>query len=340
MSSFSSYIGDFTKLLGEYKENVNVSSWEGPSYDKFKSQTNDFYVEYSSSIKSQMTSFSNACDTYETYEKKKTIRNNLASQLSLITVETKKANAIRTIDELDRQLDPLATKIRSLLDAAADTSFESSSQSYSVTVPNIDSDYVSSYEDVASSSPIHFSSGLGDMANGEKYFQAQGNGENCGMTAFLVGVNTLLGENKYTDNVGEWANYGSYSEAIGWNSGNGQAQRWLNDHGLSDDIEITGVYNVFSREQLCEHLDNGEVVVSSSGGSIPIFKRNDGSKATYAGHYVMFYKGEDGNVYANDSSVGTSNQGAGVLYTDEDLDAFFSSPTTGNHGSLSMKRVA
>ena len=46
----------------------------------------------------------------------------------------------------------------------------------------------------ASGMNSNFSSTAAGAENGQNFWQVQQNQENCGMTAFLVGVNTLLGE--------------------------------------------------------------------------------------------------------------------------------------------------
>ena len=141
MSSFSSYIGDFTGLLDKYKDEVDVSSWEGPSYDNFVSQKNAFY-DASSSIEKQMDSFSKACDTYETYKKTKEERDALDIQRSKTPIKNenfkKLSNLNEAIARYDEKLNKYAIQIRDLLAAAsADPPFEPSSQTYNVTVPNI-----------------------------------------------------------------------------------------------------------------------------------------------------------------------------------------------------------
>jgi len=311
-SGFSSY-SSATSGLG--------SSWKGPSFDSLSGKMEDFVGEFKAAISGEMSAFADACDAYEKY---------VQACNNLKTAEANVAEAIRVKDasaqadwegkanDYRRQKEDYAEQIKASLMAAASTKLEATALSAS---------------SISGATGGQTAAAAG-AANGQQYWQVQQNGENCGMTAFMVAVNTVLGENKYTNNAEEWENYGCYSEAIGF-SGCDQAQTWVNDHGLSDKVVVTGVQNVNSKEELYEHLNKGEVVVSSSGGA-NIFKRNDGSYENYAGHYITFYRTENGNVYANDSSVGDPSLASGVEYTPEDLDNWFAAP--GNHGSITVAR--
>ena len=166
--------------------------------------------------------------------------------------------------------------------------------------------------------------------NGADFHQTQQSGENCGITSLMVAVNMLLGENRFTDNVGEWNSLGSYTEAIGWTGGGDQAQHWIESKGIQDQVEVTSVESVHNTQDLMAHLEAGEVVVASASGAV--FKRNDGSKVSL-NHYICFYLGTDGNVYANDSSAGADQAGS-VYYSAGDLDAFFSA---GSNGSITVR---
>ena len=164
---------------------------------------------------------------------------------------------------------------------------------------------------------------------GYKFWQVQGNSVNCGATAFTVAVNTLLGKAEY-NNVDVWNQMGSYSEAIG-EGGSTQAQNWINSQGLQDEIEVIGVDNINTPEKLIEVLENGGIAVVSAGGQV--FKHNDGSKASYSGHYIEFYATENGSCYANDSASRNQANQAGVEYTYEDLQQFFAN----YHNSVAIK---
>ena len=311
-SGFSSY-SSATSSLG--------SNWQGPSYDNFIGQVEDFVGEFKATISGEMSAFADACEAYEqyiqAYNNQKTAEGNVAE-----AIRVKDASAQSTwegkVTEYKTAKEGFAEQIKASLTAASSSKLDATS--------------LSGGSIGGSASPNSAAAGA---ANGQQYWQVQQNGENCGMTAFMVAVNTALGDNKYTNNAEEWANYGSYSEAIGF-SGCDQAQTWVNDHGLSDKIKVTGVQNVNTKEELYNHLNKGEVVVSSSGGA-NIFKRNNGSYDYYDGHYITFYKTSNGNVYANDSSVGDPALASGVEYTPEDLDNWFAAP--GNHGSITVART-
>ena len=311
-SGFSSY-SSATSGLG--------SSWQGPSFDSLSGKMDDFIGEFKAAISGEMNAFADACDAYEKYIQ--ALKNQKDAEANVAeAIRVKDASAQSEwegqVTNFKQQKEDAAEQIRAALIAASSTKLDATALSGS---------------SVSGSTGAKLGTAAG-AANGEKYWQVQQNGENCGMTAFMVAVNTALGENKYTNNAEEWANYGCYSEAIGF-SGCDQAQTWINDHGLSDKIEVTGIQNVNSKEELYEHLNRGEVVVSSSGGA-NIFNRNDGSYENYGGHYITFYKTENGNVYANDSSVGDPSLASGVEYTPEDLDNWFAAP--GNHGSITVAR--
>ncbi|MBR2833898.1 MAG: hypothetical protein IKE75_05735 [Bacilli bacterium] len=158
-----------------------------------------------------------------------------------------------------------------------------------------------------------------NVAHGQDFHQVQGNGANCGATAAIVSVNTLLGENKYTDNVGEWN-----SAAFGGNSTVNLTEKsiaWLKEKGLDDKIECVDGSYINSPEELKNELESGHVVVSSTSGTGNVFQYTDGSPFDHsAGHFISFYKYEDGKYYANDSSL---SSGAGVTYNENQMQTWF-----------------
>ncbi len=327
MVSGGTVSGDLSSIQSEFSSYSSATSglsgsWSGPSFENFLSKTENFISEFTATIVGEMESFADACNLYKDYEQ---ARKNLEICQSNISQAqaAEDSSGVRQwsakASEYKDQMESLKPQIEAALVAASSSKLDAGSMTVSLDASGMSS---------------NFSSSTGGAANGQNFWQVQQNGENCGMTAFLVGVNTLLGENIYTDNAGEWANYGGYSEAIGFGD-NPQAQNWINDHGLSNKVTVTGIQNINSKEELYDHLSKGEVVVSSSGGD-NIFKRNDGSYQYYDGHYILFYKTENGKCYANDSSVGDPSLAAGVEYTEEDLDRWFAAP--GNHGSITMAR--
>ena len=77
--------------------------------------------------------------------------------------------------------------------------------------------------------------------DGDEYHQVQGNGSNCGATAFTVGVNILLGEERFTDNVKVWEGAGFQCDSTAALGLRGRA--WLFANDLTDQIgieELTG----------------------------------------------------------------------------------------------------
>jgi|GEM_PF-2723540 len=168
-----------------------------------------------------------------------------------------------------------------------------------------------------------------DHSDGAEYHQLQGNGSNCGATSFIVGVNMLLHEKKFTDNVAVWDGpgfNGNSTAAVGY-----KGTKWLEANGLGDTIACEDVVgDIKTADQLREELRQGRVIVISSGpGSI--WQRADGKAAPQGtfpdGHFIVFYHYENGVYYANDSSVDAS-KGAGVPYTQEQMEQWFSGRST------------
>ena len=159
-----------------------------------------------------------------------------------------------------------------------------------------------------------------DHSDGAKYHQRQGNGSNCGATAFIVGVNILLHENCFTDNVEVWEGPGFHGDST--QSLDFKGSTWLMANGLSDQIACESVAgDIHFADQLEAELDQGKVVILSAGpGSV--WQRADGTESNPGvfpdGHWIVFYYYEDGVFYANDSSVKAS-KGAGCAYTEEQL---------------------
>lgn len=194
--------------------------------------------------------------------------------------------------------------------------------------------------------------GASGIANGDEYAQFQGRhydsgemsddiddgamGAACGATAFTVGVNMLLGQRHKYCNCETWHEMGSDSTTIGWDGG-AKGSKWLKEKGLDSQIEITGTNDIKNREDLLNKLKEGNVCVVSSANKDgkAVFVLADGSKRSSGGHYILFYKYENGIFYADDSS-GLS-AGGGMQYKDSDVDEFFSAREE-DGGSISIKR--
>lgn len=193
--------------------------------------------------------------------------------------------------------------------------------------------------------------GSSGISDGEKYAQIQGRhydggtestdnidkgaqGSACGATSFTVGVNMLLGEVHKFCGVEVWKEMDSISTTIGWDSGKTKASDWLKSKGLDSQIEVTGINDISSRDQLAKKLSEGNVCVVSSGNA-SVFKNKDGSKRYSGGHYILFYKYENGTFYAND--CGSSKAGGGVEYSESEVDDYFGAPGRSG-GSCSIKR--
>ena len=178
-------------------------------------------------------------------------------------------------------------------------------------------------------------------ADGDKYQQVQGNGSNCGATAFTVGLNILLGEERYKDNVKVWSGPGFNGDST--NALAARAQKWLSANKLDDVIDVEEVKgDIHKAEELKKYLQEGKVVVISSGsGSLWRYadKPSKGLHKYADGHWVVFYyyeegkDGKEGTFYCNDSGVPT-NQGAGCPYTDSQMQDWLDG--RGNHFATVM----
>ena len=157
-------------------------------------------------------------------------------------------------------------------------------------------------------------------SDGAQYHQVQGNGSNCGATSFIVGVNLLLHENRFTDNVAVWKGAGFNGDSTVNLAAKGKA--WLLANHLNNEFDIEEVPgDVHKASELKELLDAGNVVIISSGPDSE-WHLADGTtleKGAHAeGHWVVFYRCEGGIFFCNDSSE-VAAKGAGCPYTEEQM---------------------
>ena len=173
-----------------------------------------------------------------------------------------------------------------------------------------------------------------DHSDGAQYHQRQVVGNNCGATAFIVGVNTLLHENRFTDNVAVWSGPGFAGDSTTSLAYKGAV--WLASYGLSDQIGIEEIVgDIHTVDQMRSELEQGHVVVTSSGAG-SVWHYADGSAIPGLfpyGHWIVFYHYADGVFYANDSSTG-AKRGAGCPYSEADLQQWLNG--RGNHFSVSL----
>lgn len=176
-----------------------------------------------------------------------------------------------------------------------------------------------------------------DHSDGASFHQRQGVGNNCGATAFIVAVNIILHENRFTDNVAVWE-----SASFGKDSTTdlaGKGGRWLKENDLADLISIETIPgDIHSVQEMRAWLEEGYVVIASSGpGST--WQRADGTQAPANsfpyGHWVVFYRCGNGVFYANDSSVEAS-KGAGCPYTEKQMQEWLDGRS--NHFAVAMKK--
>ena len=171
-------------------------------------------------------------------------------------------------------------------------------------------------------------------ADGARYHQVQGNGENCGATSFIVGVNILLNQNRYTDNVKVWRGAGFNGDSTNALAARGAI--WLRANGLGDKIRIEEVAgDVHKTSELQQLLEDGNVVVISSGSG-SVWNYTGGKKAGNLypdGHWVVFYHYDNGVFYCNNSAV-NAKYGAGCTYTKSEMQQWLDG--RGNHFATVM----
>ena len=177
-----------------------------------------------------------------------------------------------------------------------------------------------------------------DHSDGKFMHQKQGVDNNCGATAFIVGVNTLLHENRYPDNVAVWKGAGFNGDSTTNLAYKGRM--WLAANGLSDVISVDEVAgDIHTTDELRAELEQGHVVVISSGpGSI--WQYADGSAVPGLfpyGHWIVFYYYKDGVFYANDSSANTK-RGAGCPYTEKQMQQWLNGRS--NHFAVSLAKIS
>lgn len=176
------------------------------------------------------------------------------------------------------------------------------------------------------------STGSADAADGAEYHLTQQLSNNCGAAAFTMAVNMILGDPDAYDDKTVFEEMGGDTTTIGWGSDT-KAANWLTSKGLTQ-IEVHEVQSINSREDLIEHLKNGEMCIVSTKGQY--FVHNDGSLGNHeGGHYILFYAYRNGEFYVNDSAV-SAEQGAAVKYTAEQVDNFFASSTRNGGGSICL----
>ena len=173
--------------------------------------------------------------------------------------------------------------------------------------------------------------------DGASFHQLQGTGVNCGATAFIVGVNTLLHENRFPDNVAVWSGPGFNGDSTSDIAYRGSI--WLIDNGLFEQISIETVPgDIHTTAEMRSWLEQGYVIVTSSGAG-SIWQRADGTQAPAGtfpdGHYIVFYCYDNGIYYANDSSVPAA-QGAGCPYNEEQMQQWLDGRS--NHFSVALNK--
>ena len=170
--------------------------------------------------------------------------------------------------------------------------------------------------------------------NGHLFHQRQGNGVNCGATAFTVAVNIMLGSNQYPDNVAVWSSKQFKKDSVNHLGDKGKA--WLKANGLSNLIDIYYIRgDIHKTKKLRKHLEQGHLVIMCSGSNSN-WMLSDGSMMNDhpTGHWIVFYHYANGVYYANDSRHG-SDKGAGCKYTEAQMQQWLNGRQ--KHAAIAMQ---
>lgn len=128
-SLFTQYDGFITEM---------GSSWTGVSHDNLVAKANEFSTSYSNSMQSQMSSFANACDLYETYKSTKQSISAAESNYRSAVSSNDSSTASKynnQINELKSKLNEIKNKIEMALQTVKGIKLEGAS--VSVNIPTI-----------------------------------------------------------------------------------------------------------------------------------------------------------------------------------------------------------
>ena len=174
-------------------------------------------------------------------------------------------------------------------------------------------------------------------SDGASFHQLQGEEANCGATAFIMGVNTLLHENRYIDNVDVWKGPGFEEDStsdLAW-----RGSIWLLENGLLDMISIEAIPDdIHTAQEMREWLEQGYVILASSGSGSEWQRVGEAKAADDSfpdGHWIEFYCYDDGVFYANDSAV-VAEEGAGCTYNEEQMQQWLDGRE--NHFACAMSK--
>lgn len=121
-SSLESYLSNYKSLVGDLS-----SSWKGSSFDNLSSKSSEFYSEFSSTIKSEMEAFANACNLYEEYVQVKKELESARSSYNSATSDSDRSTYSSKIDECTAKLNSLKSEIESYLSQASSSKLEATS---------------------------------------------------------------------------------------------------------------------------------------------------------------------------------------------------------------------
>ena len=265
---------ELTSKLSMYSSSVGelASSWKGSSYDSISAQANNFVSEYQATITSQMSSFAEAINLYEQYQRAKRnaeiSRNNYNQAIAnkdSSSVSRFSSDVSRYTEEYTR----LKGQIESALQAASSTSLEATPLS------GAKGDFVNYYQ-------YNYS---------QPYSQGTIATSGCGPTSLAMVLTYLLGEEVSPVETAAKGN-GRYtcSKGTTWN--------YFGDMASQYGVECTQMS--MTANNLVSSLKNGKTVILSMGPG----------HFTKAGHFIVA-RGLDENgrvIVADPNSESRSNQ--------------------------------
>lgn len=277
-SDLSTITGTFSKydsLVGEVD-----GYWKGNSCNNFKEKASEFSSSFSSTINSQMTAFSEACNLYEQYIVAKSNYNTAQSNYNIAIEAGKTSDANEFSSKMDSYKDnmnSLKEQIVSKLATVSSTRLEASNFSASVSSgSSIDSNNNNSNSTLKDwSDDSNFS--YFNQSDGWKDYKYSNGGQNsmsasgCGPTAMAMVLNSM-GHDEINPNVAaDWsANHGYHT--------NGTEEEYFKKYPESLGINSTILGK--DKDAIKSHLSNNEMVLLHVGpGSYGDF--------TKMGHYIV-----------------------------------------------------
>ena len=262
-SGFSSY-SSATSSLG--------SNWQGPSYDNFIGQAEDFLGEFKTTISGEMSAFADACSAYEQYiqaQKNRDIAKSNLSEAQRVKDSSAATEWSGKVEEYAGQMTTFKSQIESALASASSTKLEATSLGKAL------GNFVNYYQ--------------GNYS--EPYSQGTIATSGCGPTSLAMVLTYLLGKEVSPVETAALGN-GTYTcdKGTTWNYFGDMADRY----GVK--CEEMGV----SASNISDNLKNGKTLIMSMGPG----------HFTNNGHFIVL-RGFDNDgkiIVADPASEDRSNQ--------------------------------